>query len=149
MASNLTEAQIADYREVFAIFDKDNSGNITAAELGEVMKSLGLNPTEDELRDMVNEIDADQNGTIDFEEFIQLMSHTVGPSNLDEELQKAFEVFDRDGSGSISTDELRQVMKKLGQDLTDSEINDMIKMADKDGNGVISLDEFKHIMTQD
>ncbi len=41
-------------------------GQITTKELGTVMRSLGQNPSESELQDMINEVDADNNGTIDF-----------------------------------------------------------------------------------
>ncbi|KXH43648.1 calmodulin [Colletotrichum simmondsii] len=65
-AAQLTQEQRAQYKEVFDLFDKDGTGDITAQELGEVMRSLGLNPSDTELNDMVNEVDADNNGTIDF-----------------------------------------------------------------------------------
>lgn len=52
-------------------------GCITTKELGTVMRSLGQNPTEAELRDMISEVDADQNGTIDFPEFLNLMARKM------------------------------------------------------------------------
>lgn len=52
-------------------------GCITTKELGTVMRSLGQNPTEAELQDMINEVDADQNGTIDFPEFLNLMARKM------------------------------------------------------------------------
>ena len=67
-ADQLTEEQIAEFKEAFSLFDKDGDGTITTKELGTVMRSLGQNPTEAELQDMVNEVDADGNGTIDFPE---------------------------------------------------------------------------------
>ncbi len=60
-------AQIAEFKEAFSLFDKDGDGTITTKELGTVMRSLGQNPTEAELQDMINEVDADGNGTIDCE----------------------------------------------------------------------------------
>lgn len=45
---------------------KPDPGDITATELGDVMKSLGLNPSDQELKDMLDEVDVDQNGSIDF-----------------------------------------------------------------------------------
>ncbi|TPX57011.1 hypothetical protein PhCBS80983_g04149 [Powellomyces hirtus] len=68
MADQLTEEQIAEFKEAFSLFDKDGDGTITTKELGTVMRSLGQNPTEAELQDMINEVDADGNGTIDFPE---------------------------------------------------------------------------------
>ena len=74
MADQLTEEQIAEFKEAFSLFDKDGDGTITTKELGTVMRSLGQNPTEAELQDMVNEVDADGNGTIDFPEFLTMMA---------------------------------------------------------------------------
>ena len=50
---------IPEFKEAFSLFDKDGDGTITTKELGTVMRSLGQNPTEAELQDMINEVDAD------------------------------------------------------------------------------------------
>uniref|UniRef100_A0A8C7B385 EF-hand domain-containing protein n=1 Tax=Neovison vison TaxID=452646 RepID=A0A8C7B385_NEOVI len=63
MADQLTEEQIAEFKEAFSLFDKDGDGTITTKELGTVMRSLGQNPTEAELQDMINEVDADGEGS--------------------------------------------------------------------------------------
>ena len=81
-------------------------GTITTKELGIVMRSLGQNPTEAELHDMINEVDADGNGTIDFAEFLSLMSRKVKDADSEEELMDAFKVFDKDGNGYISSAEV-------------------------------------------
>ncbi|CAI0651272.1 unnamed protein product, partial [Colletotrichum noveboracense] len=148
-AAGLTEEQRAQYKEVFDLFDKDGTGDITAQELGEVMRSLGLNPSDTELTDMVNEVDADNNGTIDFNEFLNLMAVKVQVGDAEEELKNAFKVFDRDGSGTISAEELRHVLKSLGENMTNAEIDEMIQMADKNGDGTIDYDEFASIMMKD
>ncbi|CAK0865392.1 unnamed protein product [Prorocentrum cordatum] len=110
MADQLTEEQIAEFKEAFSLFDKDGDGTITTKELGTVMRSLGQNPTEAELQDMINEVDADGNGTIDFPEFLSLMARKMKDTDTEEELIEAFKVFDRDGNGFISAAELRHVI---------------------------------------
>uniref|UniRef100_A0A672QBG5 Calmodulin n=3 Tax=Sinocyclocheilus TaxID=75365 RepID=A0A672QBG5_SINGR len=65
------------FKEAFSLFDKDGDGTITTKELGTVMRSLGQNPTEAELQDMINEVDADGNGTIDFPEFLTMMARKM------------------------------------------------------------------------
>jgi calmodulin len=84
-----------------------------------VMRSLGQNPTEAELVDMINEVDADGNGTIDFPEFLTMMARKMKDSDSEEEIIEAFKVFDKDGNGFISSAELRHVMTNLGEKLTD------------------------------
>ena len=79
-----------------------------------MMRSLGQNPTEAELQDMINEVDADGNGTIDFPEFLTMMARKMRDTDSEEEIKEAFKVFDKDGNGYISAAELRHVMTNLG-----------------------------------
>ena len=73
------EEQIENYKEAFLEYDMDGSGNISIKELGTVMRTLGENPTEDELQDLINKFDEDGNGTIEFTEFLCLMATKVKP----------------------------------------------------------------------
>lgn len=65
------------------------------------------------------------------------MAAKVKAQDTEAELRAAFQVFDRDGSGTINIEELKQVMKSIGESLTDDEIEEMMVEADKDGNGTI------------
>ncbi|KAF5900580.1 calmodulin, partial [Clarias magur] len=139
-ADQLTEEQIAEFKEAFSLFDKDGDGTITTKELGTVMRSLGQNPTEAELQDMINEVDADGNGTIDFPEFLTMMARKMKDTDSEEEIREAFRVFDKDGNGYISAAELRHVMTNLGEKLTDEEVDEMIREADIDGDGQVNYE---------
>jgi len=118
------------------------------------MRSLGQNPSESELQDMINEVDADNNGTIDFPgtcikvdqqdlslpscaEFLTMMARKMKDTDSEEEIREAFKVFDRDNNGFISSAELRHVMTSIGEKLTDEEVDEMIREADQDGDGRI------------
>ncbi|CAM0135686.1 unnamed protein product [Umbelopsis sp. WA50703] len=145
-ADQLTEEQIAEFKEAFSLFDKDGDGSITTKELGTVMRSLNLNPTEAELQDMINEVDSDGNGNIDFSEFLTMLARKMKDTDSQEEIQEAFKVFDKDGNGFISSAELRHVMTSLGEKLTDEEVDEMIREADVDGDGQINYEEFVKMM---
>ena len=146
MADQLTEEQIAEFKEAFALFDKDGDGTITTKELGTAMRSLGQNPTEAELQDMINEVDADENGTIDFPGVLSLMARKMKDADIEEELTEAFKVFDRDGNGFISDAELRHVTTILGEKLTDEEVDEIIREADVEGDDQINDEEFVKMM---
>ncbi|PBC26064.1 Calmodulin [Apis cerana cerana] len=137
----LTEDQVAEFKEAFMLFDKDEDGTITMAELGVVMRSLGQRPSETELRDMVNEVDQDGNGTIEFNEFLQMMSKKMKGADGEDELREAFRVFDKNKDGLISSKELRHVMTNLGEKLSEEEVDDMIKEADLDGDGMVNYED--------
>ena len=104
------------------------------------MRSLGQNPTEAELMDMINEVDVDGNGTVDFDEFLIMMVRKSKEADSEEELKQAFQVFDKDGNGFISAAELRYVMTSLGEKLTQEEVDEMIREADTDGDGQVNYE---------
>ncbi|TGO85386.1 hypothetical protein BPOR_0401g00030 [Botrytis porri] len=158
-ADSLTEEQVSEFKEAFSLFDKNgdgsrttliygSTGQITSKELGTVMRSLGQNPSESELQDMINEVDADNNGTIDFPEFLTMMARKMKDTDSEEEIREAFKVFDRDNNGFISAAELRHVMTSIGEKLTDDEVDEMIREADQDGDGRIDYNEFVQLMMQ-
>ena len=66
-----------------------------------------------------------------------MMTRVTKAEDTDEELRRAFQVFDRDNSGTISTDELRDVLKSVGENLTETELDEMMRQVDVDGSGTI------------
>merc|ERR1712006_54675 len=73
----MTDKEIAECKEAFDLFDADNGGTIDIAELGTAMEALGFTPQKGEVQKMVSDMDKDGDGTIDFDEFMQLMGAKV------------------------------------------------------------------------
>lgn len=130
------------------MFDKDGDGTIDSDELANVLQVLGMSPTKEELEILLDSVDADRNGVIDLEEFVDVMRGHLhsGPQDPDAELREAFAVFDKDGNGLISPEELKGALLNLGEKMEDREIGAMIAAADKDGNGMIDYEEFIAMM---
>lgn len=79
-------------------------------------------------------------GTVDFIEFIRLMAKKFVEVDLESDIREAFRIFDKDGSGLISADELRHVMTSIGEKLTEEEFNEMLAEADINGDGSINYE---------
>ena len=99
------------------------------------MSSLGQNLTNAQLQNMINEYDTDGNGSIEFGEFMDLMTRELISYNEEDELMQVFQLIDRDGNGLISEEEIRFFMTSLGETLSESDIEDMISLVDIDGDG--------------
>eukprot|EP01017_Pseudomicrothorax_dubius_P013812 TRINITY_DN1621_c0_g2_i2.p1 TRINITY_DN1621_c0_g2~~TRINITY_DN1621_c0_g2_i2.p1 ORF type:complete len:169 (-),score=68.05 TRINITY_DN1621_c0_g2_i2:129-635(-) len=142
----ITEEQRQEIKEAFDLFDTDGSGRIDAKELKVAMRALGFEPKKEEVRRMIQEIDRDGTGVIEFQDFLELMAVKIAERDPREEMLKAFRLFDDDGTGRISLKNLRRVARELGETMTDEELQEMIDEADRDGDGEISEEEFVRIM---
>lgn len=141
----LDDAQIAELREIFRSFDRNNDGSLTQLELGSLLRSLGLKPSPEQLETLIQKTDKNSNGLIEFSEFITLVAPDLLPAKspyTDDQLRQLFRLFDRDGNGFITAAELAHSMAKLGHALTAEELTGMIKEADLDGDGMINFEEF-------
>ena len=98
------------------------------------------------VREMFDMLDKDGSGTIDFTEFLEMMTSKMSEKDSREEILKAFRLFDDDETGKISFRNLKRVAKELGENMTDEELQEMIDEADRDGDGEINEDEFLRIM---
>ncbi|CAF0860636.1 unnamed protein product [Rotaria sordida] len=152
---DISPEELAELREAFRVFDQNGDGSITLSELRIVLDQMGLDPSEEELQDMIREVDEDQSGTISFAEFVDMVKKAVDTNkNSREELFRAFQVFDLDQNGFITMEELRTgiqlistVLQATGDRPTDEDALEMIAEADIDGDGRINYDEFVLIMT--
>lgn len=146
MTDHLSEKQIEEYRQAFSVFDKDNDGSISTKDLSIVMHALGQEPTDVLLRDMVNEVDTDGNGGLEFSEFLRMMVRKMRLPDLDDELRIIFQVFDTTQTGYLGVQELRTIMRTLNEKMSDDDLNDMITSCDLDQDGKINFQEFVHMM---
>ena len=83
----------------------------------------------------MNKVDTQNKGGIDFQEFLALMDNTFKTHTDEEMIMEAFKVFDIENTGSISAENMRKVMARLGENLTMEEIELMISQVDQSGTG--------------
>ncbi|XP_002047651.3 calmodulin [Drosophila virilis] len=143
---DLTDYELEEFKRAFQILDRDGEGSIQARELGVFMRDLGKVPTESELQAMINQVDLDGNGSIDFEEFVSAMMAKLNTRADEDVLREAFSVYDKENTGYIGVDQLRTVMIALKLKPTDEELDELIREGDIDGDGYLNYEEFVQLM---
>lgn len=142
----LTELQLEEFREAFHAFDDDGGGTLDRTELLTMFRSLGQEPSQDEVDRMIAAADVDGSGTIDFEEFTVLMAHMIADRETAEakrsRMLKAFEVFDADGNGNVSANEMRLLLINLGEPVELEDVDKVISMFDRNDDGELDYKEF-------
>jgi len=146
IASRIPEDQILSLRQAFSKMDKNGDGALTYEELKQGLKEIPeINLSELELLDAMNVIDQNQNGFIDYTEFIAacLQSYNYLQEN---HLKSAFAYFDQDNSGFISAQELRICLASDDFTLSEDQIAQLLEGVDTDGDGQIDYAEFINMM---
>lgn len=162
--TELTKDQLEEIREAFDLFDTDGSGTIDVRELRIAMRALGFEPRKEELRQLVSNATGaggaggapgsaasavstgNGSGIVTYAQFVQMMAQKMAARDSREEMLKAFVLFDTEGTGRISFQNLKRVAMELGENMTDAELQEMIDEADRDGDGEVNEEEFLRLM---
>ncbi len=137
----LTRAEEEEIKTAFNMFDKDGSGNIDLHEMREAMKALSVHLSKDEVKQMMASVDTDGNGFVDYDEFRTLIKGHIKNRNKEEELRRAFRIYDEDDTGLIEFQDLRRVANELDQaPVSDEEIYQMLYEATLDRNGKVTME---------
>ncbi|XP_073843085.1 ecdysone-induced protein 63F 1 isoform X2 [Musca autumnalis] len=161
-----TEVELSDLRTAFDLLDRNRDGRVTANELQFMLKNLGINVRDEIINDLIREASHSGNGLINEAEFLQWVGRIQAlrdeqhqqqqqeenaskPDELDDvtqDLIAAFRVFDRDGNGFITRDELQTAMEMIGEPLTETQLTQLLAIADLDQDGRIDYEEFTKLL---
>eukprot|EP00164_Ancoracysta_twista_P006823 GFYU01009572.1.p2 GENE.GFYU01009572.1~~GFYU01009572.1.p2 ORF type:complete len:195 (-),score=52.70 GFYU01009572.1:261-845(-) len=144
----LSEEQKEEVREAFDLFDTDKNGQIDYHELKVALRALGFEVKKQDVLRLIAEHDRDGSGQIEFPDFLDIMTQKIGERDPLEEVQKAFRLFDDDGTGKINIRNMRRIARELGENLPDAELQAMIDEFDTDGDGELHEQDFVNIMNQ-
>jgi len=144
-----SEKELEELKLVFRLTDENGDGSITSTELKRMLHNkLGIDVDDGLVVDLMNSAGEQAQGLISEDAFItwflkmQSLSSTDYETDLSTDLFAAFRLFDKDGNGYITMDELKRAMDLIDERLTDSELQSLIQMADVDKDGKIDYEEF-------
>ncbi|KAI8540303.1 hypothetical protein RHMOL_Rhmol09G0252400 [Rhododendron molle] len=140
MGKDLSNDQVSSMREAFTLFDTDNDGKIAPSELGILMRSLGGNPTQAQLKSIVS--DEALTSPFDFPRFLDLMSKHLKPEPFDRQLRDAFKVLDKEGTGYVVVSDLKHILTSIGEKLDAEEFDEWIREVDVGSDGRIRYEDF-------
>ncbi|KAI9195919.1 hypothetical protein LWI28_019420 [Acer negundo] len=146
VADKLPNEQLDGLKQLFYMMDTDNNGDLTFKELKEGLEMIGHKMSDPEVEMLMEAADYDGNGTLDCEEFVTMSVHLKRIGN-DDILQQAFEFFDKNKTGYIEFDELREaLLDEISDPSNEKIIQDIIFDVDLDKDGRICFQEFKAMM---
>mmetsp|Transcript_1908 Transcript_1908/g.2677 ORF Transcript_1908/g.2677 Transcript_1908/m.2677 type:complete len:160 (-) Transcript_1908:708-1187(-) len=142
--------QLAEFREMFNLADKDKNGSISKEQLGDLLRTIGINASEEEISMMVGEIDDDINGRIGFDEFAAAMSKRICPNYSITQVNDAFRMFQEETEapqGHITYDDLVKALTENGtKRLTEERAKELVQQLGPDQDGLINYVEFIDLM---
>jgi centrin-1 len=144
--AKLSEEQLAELKEAFSLIDQDGSGAIELKELQVAMKAVGVTLRKEELNALFAQADSDHSGTITFEEFAEMMAGRMSHKDSEEELNRAFDLFDTNRTGRIALADLARVARELGETLATEDLEAMLQEADSKRKGYVTREDFIRIM---
>eukprot|EP00041_Stephanoeca_diplocostata_P013001 m.221195 g.221195 ORF g.221195 m.221195 type:complete len:141 (-) comp19182_c0_seq1:4187-4609(-) len=134
---------MTDMKEGFALFDKKGDNKIAAKDLGTVLRSLGLNPTQAKVDSVIAELGGGEQ-RITYDQFVPIFndSKSDNPKGSEADFVEGLKVFDKDGGGSISASELRHVLTSLGEKLSDEDVDQLLQNLNISATGAVNCQEF-------
>ncbi|XP_021733764.1 calcium-dependent protein kinase 10-like [Chenopodium quinoa] len=145
IAEHLTVEEVEIIRDMFMLMDTDRDGKVTYEELRAGLRKVGSQLGEAEIKLLMEVADADGNGYLDYGEFVAVTIHLQKMEN-DEHFQRAFMYFDKDGSGYIELDELRDALTDESAETDADVLTEIMREVDTDKDGRISYEEFVAMM---
>ena len=143
--SILTDEKLKECKIIFDLIDKDKDTRITPEELGPALRVCGASPSQQEL-DMAIQSSGDKSNLITFEKFINIYENLINNQDSEEDIINELKKLDKNGSGTITVNDLKNLLANYGEVLTKEEVDDVIQEANPDKGGNINIEKFAKIL---
>ena len=158
---------LTEMREIFSLVDKDGGGTISTEELGELLELIGVEASKDDLENMIEQMDADNSGEIDFDEFAEVMTRRVDCGHSSDEIKEAFDLirFDCDSesdshgginmctrtsseTSKVRTEDIVKFLTKYGteDDFPEERVRSLVSVLETDQDDYVDYAEYVEMM---
>ncbi|XP_067872907.1 uncharacterized protein [Heterodontus francisci] len=145
----LTPQDIRDLRLVFDATDTIKTGYLNLNEVYTALRTLGFSVSHHGLRKMLRNLGESKEEKVSFSDFLQIVIEGQGDSrDTYEEIKQGFSLFDCDGDGKITFDNLKDACKSAGVYFSHQDLREMIREVDTNGDGTVDMEEFINLMLQ-
>ena len=144
----MPQEKIDACRLIFDLFDTDKSGAIDSNELAKIMEVLGIQCTDKEIEEMLKFLDEDKNGKIEFDEFLKIFEKKLLEPDTYNDLYDSFRIIDYSCKGTLSKEEIENVMLSCGDRMSIEEVRDFLSYAPQNEKGEIDYKEFAQILSE-
>ncbi|XP_043531520.1 caltractin-like [Chiloscyllium plagiosum] len=145
----LTAQDIRDLRLVFDTTDTRNAGYLNSNEVCTALQTLGFLVNQHDLKKTMRNLKLSKEEGVSFSDFLQIvMEHQGDSRDTYEEIKLGFSLFDCDGDGKITFDNLKDACKSAGVHFSHHDLREMIKEVDTNGDGTVDMEEFINLMLQ-
>jgi calmodulin len=140
--AELSEEQIEEFREAFSLFDTKGEGTIETKELGQVLRSLGVQANEEEKKAYIDKFDPNATGTIYFNDFLEIIVNKISESKPEDEITEAFKLFDLDGNGMIDVESFKKAFQiYLKGGISSKELDEICDYLKLENDSIILIED--------
>ena len=134
--------QIQEFKEAFNMIDQNSDGFVDKEDLHDMLASLGKDPTDEYLEEMVKM----SPGPINFTMFLTLFGEKLNGTDPEDVINNAFACFDEDGNGKVHEELLKEALTTMGDRFTEDQVDDVLRDAPIDKDGYLDFTKFTHIL---
>ena len=118
-----TKTQLQNSKKAFNVFDEDKDGKISTNFVGQLLRALGYNPTPTEVEDMIEDVGKP---TLDYNIFLYIMARHARGATPEDDLVRAFRVFDKENTGFLSIDIVKHILMNIKQPFTSEQVDELL-----------------------
>ena len=151
MLADLPEDLLVQISCAFCLFDSDKDGYIKPKDFVKVLSQNQITIPESSVRDILGPSNSNNNNEtttdVSLKDFVNIVNSRMKCVDSEEELMEMFKIFDKKGTGKVSSGDIRAVLDDIDEPLSQQEIEELMLNWDKDKDGFLDFAEFKEMMT--